>query len=132
MSNSLIFTVAIPPSVNNCFLQVKGRGRILTNEARAYKENTKRHIFAAAVIAKWRYQKGQRLAVEVRVFFKDKRPRDLGNLDKLLIDSIADACGFNDCCIDDERFIRAEIDKLNPRCEVTLSVISDTAKGLLL
>lgn len=60
--------------------------------------------------------------VEVRVWFPDARRRDVGNLRKCLTDAMQNAgIVADDCLIHDERWIRAGIDRAQPRAEITIT-----------
>jgi Holliday junction resolvase RusA-like endonuclease len=109
--------VPIPPSVNNAYTQGRGHGRrVLTAEARAYKAD----VITQARTAYPHWQPGEHLALTLRLYFKDKRRRDITNTIKLLEDALAEAFGFDDCRVDDIRITRAGIDAEAPRCWVVL------------
>jgi Holliday junction resolvase RusA-like endonuclease len=62
------------------------------------------------------------VGLTVRVYFPDARKRDAGNLRKLVTDALQGAAVIaDDCLIHDERWIRAGIDRQNPRAELTIT-----------
>lgn len=66
--------------------------------------------------------------VVVRVWFPDARKRDAGNLRKLVTDALQDAgVVVDDCLIHDERWIRAGIDRANPRADITVQNLDTRA-----
>lgn len=63
------------------------------------------------------------ISLTARCFFPDKRKRDAGNYRKLLTDAMSSICYDDDSQLEDERWIRAGIDKLNPRIEISVAAI---------
>jgi Holliday junction resolvase RusA-like endonuclease len=120
---TLQLTLDIPPGTNNLYTDGRNGRRILTSVARDYKERTTLIAHIVALSANWRYQRGQRLAVTISLYFKDNRRRDIANCEKAVIDAISEALGFDDCVIDRLTLERAGIDKARPRCEVAIRAI---------
>lgn len=120
---TLTLTLPIPPGTNNLYATVHGH-RVLSSEGRAYKARASRLAIAEALVSRWRYPVGGRLTVAVRLWFADRRRRDIDNI-KALIDSIAEGLRFDDCMIDRLEIERAGVDKERPRAEVTLTVLPD-------
>ncbi len=58
-----------------------------------------------------------------RVWFPDRRRRDAANLRKLVTDALEGVAYADDSQISDERWIRAGVDRQDPRCAATVSVI---------
>lgn len=60
------------------------------------------------------------------VWVPDLRRRDVGNLRKLVTDALQNAgVVADDCLIHDERWIRAGIDRANPRAELTITPLPE-------
>lgn len=114
--------IALPPTTNHAYATFKGR-RILSADGRSYKKDTALFVRYAAAQAGWQYAEGKRLAVSLYLHFPDKRRCDIANREKLAIDSIAEALGFDDTVIDDLRIVRGDMDKAAPRCEVELRML---------
>lgn len=116
---SLTLTLPIPPSLNNAYQSRRdGRGRFLLPAMKAYKAAVHALVRAAMAESGWAPDPGDRLAVELRMWFADKRRRDLDNCLKIPLDSVAEALGVDDATIDAITIRRAGVDKANPRCEV--------------
>ena len=97
--DSAEFTLPWPPSVNQAYrtAPINGAQRtMLSREARAYKQR------AAASLALQAIPRfgAARVAVEVEIYPPDRRRRDLGNLDKLLLDAIQPAVIDDDSQVD--------------------------------
>lgn len=119
-----------PPSVNAVYRTKAFKSRktgklmsmpILSQEGRDYFEKVRKLMLERRPINFGKV----RLKAEILVFAVDERRRDLGNLDKILMDSLQKAGVFeNDCQIDDQRFIRGRkcAGEL-PRVIVTLTEI---------
>lgn len=58
--------------------------------------------------------------LSIRFFFKDKRPRDLDNQNKLILDALSGIVYVDDKQIDELHLYR-DYDKEKPRIEITLS-----------
>lgn len=120
----LHITLDLPPTTNNAYTNGRGHGRrVLTGDARAFKEAAALIARRAAAHAGWQYQPGQRLAVSLRLHFPTNRRCDIANREKLPIDAIAEALGFDDSAIDDLHLQRGPVDKERPRCEVEVRVL---------
>lgn len=123
MGDELTLTIPVPPSVNHAYATVKGR-RVLSIQGRQFKNDVgRRALFGKG---KWYYPKGARLSLSLALHFKDGRRRDISNTVKLCEDAFSECFGFDDCCVDVLHVERKENDKSNPRCVVTLEVLSDT------
>lgn len=113
------FITPIPPSINHAYTNI-GRGRRkLTKIAEAWMQS-------AGVIAKaqkstqhWKYSNGEKLIMEITVYWPDARRRDTHNLHKLLGDA------FEHILYEDDKTLLIRdmdysIDRKNPRCEIVL------------
>lgn len=120
----ICITLDLPPTTNNAYTNGRGHGRrVLTADARAFKATAALIARNSAALLNWQYQPGQRLAVCIRLHFPNNHRCDLANREKLPIDAIAEALGFDDTVIDDLRLQRGAVDKSHPRCEIELRVI---------
>ena len=104
---SYTITLPFPPSANTYYRNFNGR-MLLSQKGREYKQ-------AVALVC---YRKGLpktmtgRLSVDVVATVPDKRKRDIDNLHKALLDSLAGVGVFsNDEQIDDLRIRRAGVAK---------------------
>jgi Holliday junction resolvase RusA-like endonuclease len=114
------FTAPIPPSLNNAYTNGRGHGRrVLTNEGRDYKERVAKSLLGTQPLPS-----GARINLSLRLWFRNRRRRDISNCVKLLEDALSEALGFDDCAVDRLLVERVGIDALRPRCEVTIEVLS--------
>lgn len=119
---TLTLTVPVPPSLNNAYTRGKGHGkRVLAKEGRTYKANIGKALAESAAAATFAQALlGKRLALTLRLWFRDRQRRDISNCVKLAEDALAEALGFDDCAVDALLVVRAGFDKDRPRCEVVL------------
>lgn len=110
MSELMTETIRLPwpPTVNNIRIPVviKGKARLILspNGRKYFKE-----VLKLMSIHKWKKFGSRRLKVEIHCFAGDRRIRDLGNLDKVLIDSLKKAGVYDDDSqIDHQTYIRGE------------------------
>jgi Holliday junction resolvase RusA-like endonuclease len=110
----------LPPSSNNAYRNLKGKGRVLTREGREYKQT-------AALLAR-----GQGatvldgdVAVRMTVYLADRR-RDLDNCAKLVLDSLKHACYADDRQVGYIEMLR-RFDRGNPRVELEVTPLADAA-----
>jgi len=109
--NEITLDLPWPPSVNAVWRSVV-RGKFAavykTDQGKDYEKRVgKIHILMGKPTLG-----DARLRVTVEAYPPDRRKRDLGNLDKVLMDSLEKAGVFNDDSqIDDLRFIRKEVEK---------------------
>lgn len=97
----LRFTIpSLPPSVNALYQIIYSQRRVeLKPEARRWKSNSKEHV------PRFRPREGRLVAVDATFYYPfhyaNGKPRvfDAANLLKLMIDCIAEKCGFNDCLV---------------------------------
>lgn len=93
-----------PPSVNHYYTVSRGR-KILSKKGREYKKE------AAALLCEQgapRDLEG-RLEVSIDAYPPDRRPRDVDNLLKPILDALQDYGMFNDSQIDDLRIRRMDV-----------------------
>jgi crossover junction endodeoxyribonuclease RusA len=113
----------LPPSLNNAYATYQGR-RILSKEGRAYKAQAALLIRRAAADQGFIVPAATPLGLAFRFWFA-RNNRDGSNTPKLLEDALAEALGFNDVWVWRSAWTKA-IDKDNPRCDVSLEILSTT------
>lgn len=120
-----VFTVTlpVPPSLNNAYKNVR-RGRVLTAEAKDYKENAKNTIQARLNLTGFFFSDDDRFALTLKLYFSSNHRRDISNCAKLPEDALSEVLGFDDCRVDRMVVERAGISVKFPRCEILLEVIS--------
>ncbi|GJD41339.1 RusA family crossover junction endodeoxyribonuclease [Methylobacterium bullatum] len=88
----ICFTVAIPPSTNNLFFSVPGRGRVKSDAYKAW-------IKEASIVAKLAIR-AKRIdgpyALCIQIGKPDNRKRDIGNLEKPISDLLVSIGAVND------------------------------------
>jgi len=109
----------MPPSVNAMY-RALGRRVILSKPGRDFFRVT---IPAIKYQANgWRTS--GRVAVLVRLYFPDRRRCDIDNRIKGCQDALTKAgIWADDVQVDDLRVLRMPVDKLNPRCDVEVTIL---------
>lgn len=122
-------------------MTTKKYGRILTKQARAWKEYAGYIALQQKKEQGWEYSQNEKLIMELCVFWGDNRRRDTHNLHKLIADS------FEGILYDDDKYLLMrdmdfDIDKSNPRVEIIIRKLNDfdillirifkTIKGVIL
>lgn len=109
-----VLTLPLPPSVNNLYRNVRGRGRVLNKQGREYKEAVR----MLAMGARLPLLRGA-VKVCMTVYFPNRRRRDLDNACKIVLDSLS-GLAYQD----DAQVARIELtrcyDSANPRAELTV------------
>lgn len=122
----LRFTIpSLPPSVNALYQIIYAQRRVeLKPEARRWKSESKKYIVG------FRPREGSLIAVDATFHYRfltangNQRVFDAANLLKLLIDCIAEKCGFNDCLVRHGSW--SSVDSSDERVEVVLrEVVGD-------
>lgn len=111
----------IPPSVNHCYVNVPRKGRRLTEAAKNWKLIAGYEATQAKRKQGWVYPaKDEKIVILLWAFWPDNRPRDMGNLHKLLPDALENILYENDrnVLIRDMDF---SLDKKRPRIEVVVA-----------
>lgn len=119
---SLTVTLPIPPSVNHCYVRrTVGNRRInvLSDKARRWQEEANKTAWVAAQQSGWSCPCGEKVIVELTVYWPDARRRDAHNLHKLIADALEGVAA------DDDRWMLLRdidfgYDKAAPRVEVTV------------
>lgn len=116
-------TLEWPPSANHLYPTVMASDgrvrRVRSGRARQYAESV------AVAILLWKSESGEEVpkppfALRVLAYPPDAKRRDLGNLEKVAVDSIFRIIGYDDSLIHEIHLIRVAVDRKNPRLEVTL------------
>ncbi|MEA2574669.1 MAG: hypothetical protein QOH93_1967 [Chloroflexia bacterium] len=123
----LRLTLPLPPGVNNQYATVNGR-RVLSAEARAYKQGVKRqvddlHFSGTITPSMLSVLRGSYLSLFIDFYFASPLKRDLDGGLKVTQDALCEALGVNDNRVVDIHLVK-RIDPLNPRIEVQLEAIS--------
>lgn len=123
-AESLLITMPIPPSVNHQYATVNGR-RLLSSAGRAYKLHVGQQVWIVLVESGCRTAlleclHSNPLALSIRFFFTSALRRDVDGGLKIAQDALCEGLGLNDNRIV-ETHLYKDIDKLNPRIEVSLS-----------
>jgi crossover junction endodeoxyribonuclease RusA len=120
-------TLPLPPSSNHIYVRrakvyyKNGKRKrrvmdVLSDRAQAWMASAR--DLALTAMGQWECPEKTKVVVEVMVYWPDRRRRDCHNLSKLLCDSLEGTV-----CKDDQymllRYMDFEIDKENPRVEVT-------------
>jgi crossover junction endodeoxyribonuclease RusA len=104
-------TLPYPPSANRYWRTVSGR-ILISREGRRYRE------IVCGLVRRGCVLRG-RLCVTVQAHQPDLRRRDLDNLGQAVLDALEAAEVYDDDSqIDDLRFVRAGVDRKNPRVVV--------------
>lgn len=123
--NKLYLRLDIPPSVNHCYqnIHVKGaRGRILTEEARNWKDMTKYIAKGAVRHCAWELPAADvKVVLEIVAFWPDARRRDMNNTHKLLCDALEGIVYLDDKMVL-ARDMDFSVDRKHPRLEVCVYV----------
>lgn len=107
----MTLTLPYPPSANRYWRSVSGR-ILISREGRSYRESVCNLVRRGVSLL-------GRLRVEIRSHQPDCRKRDLDNLGQAVLDALEAAEVYgDDGQIDDLRFIRVGVDRVNPRVEV--------------
>lgn len=118
-----VFTIpSLPPSVNALYQIIYSQRRVeLKPECRRWKSESKEYVPRIQV------REGLLLSVDATFYYRlnyaNGKPRvfDAANLLKILIDCIAEKCGFNDCLVRHGSW--TSIDDVNERVEVQLTEV---------
>lgn len=109
----MTLTLPYPPSANRYWRSVSNRV-LISAEGRRYRAIVCNLVRPSSTLR-------GRLCVTIRAHQPDLRRRDLDNLGQAILDSLEAAEVYNDDSqIDDLRFVRAGVDRKNPRVEVEI------------
>ncbi len=130
---SLSLTLPVPPSINHQYASVNGR-RLLSSTGRAYKAEVGQVVWLrltntanrSALLS--RLQSGS-LALSITFYFTSALRRDVDGGLKIAQDALCEGLGINDNRIV-ETHLYKQVDKTNPRIEVTLSTTVSPSRAL--
>jgi Holliday junction resolvase RusA-like endonuclease len=104
-----VLTMPLPPSVNEAYRNVPGRGRVLTGAANEWKRLARRHLLYDHKLKPAKERRGQtQWTLEMHIFFKNWL-RDIDNVNKLTIDLLDDYLGLQDnrlMAVDERKYVR--------------------------
>lgn len=113
-------TLPIPPSVNHCYVRRRVRGRVmnvLSKKADQWMRQARDICVTAMKEQGWECRDGEKVIVNMWVYWPDRRRRDAHNLWKLICDALEGSV-----CVDDRwmltRIIDFNVDRENPRVEI--------------
>jgi Holliday junction resolvase RusA-like endonuclease len=107
-------TLPLPPSTNNLYRNVPGKGRVLNKQGREYKQAAR----MVAMGARPPMLRGDVLLC-MTVYFPNRRRRDLSNTLKIVEDALKGIAYADDSQVARIELTR-EYDNSNPRAEVSV------------
>lgn len=113
------FTLPLPPSVNNAYVNVPGRGRVPSQNLTRFKRDAANVLAVQRVV--WPFEPSERLAVRIDVFLRpqDLHRRDVDNCAKAAIDAVATKFKFNDANVFSVTVVKHAAVGEGPRCLMT-------------
>lgn len=113
-------SLPIPPSVNHCYVRRRVHGRVmnvLSGKAAKWMERARDTCIVAMKEQGWECRDGEKVIVNMWVYWPDRRRRDAHNLLKLICDALEGSV-----CVDDRwmltRIMDFDVDRENPRVEI--------------
>lgn len=119
MSRPLV--LPLPPSANNLYRNVPGKGRVLNKTGREYKQLAR----MLAMGARMPMLRGD-VALTMVVYFPNRRRRDLSNTLKVVEDALKGIAYGDDSQVADIH-LRRRYDAANPRAEVWAEPFAEDA-----
>lgn len=125
----IALTLPMPPSINEQYVVVGKRKRVLTKVAQTWKKDATKAISmlrdkSTISPVEERELANSLLGVYMTFYFRTPMKRDLDGGLKIALDTIATNLGFDDRNVVDLHLTK-QIDPLNPRLEVEIETISD-------
>lgn len=122
-------TLPLPPSINNQYVVVGKRKRVLTKVARTFKKDATKAISmlrdrSTISPVEERALAANLLGVYMTFYFETPMKRDLDGGLKIALDTIATNLGFDDRNVVDLHLTK-QIDPLHPRLEVEIETIAE-------
>lgn len=111
----------IPPSVNHCYVNNyhRGRSRMLSPEAKAWKEYAALVAKAEARLQHWQTpEPSEKVVVAIYAYWPDNRIRDMHNSHKLLMDALEDGGIYHNDKYALARDMDFSVDRKEPRLEL--------------
>lgn len=115
MARIIKMTVPVPPSINHCYFTARNGMRIKTNKAKDF------DIEVISITNKidYKFPEKTKIVCDLKFYFRDNRRRDTHNTLKLLLDAVEVGGLYHDDMYVLPRVIDFEVDKENPRVELT-------------
>lgn len=125
---TISLTLPLPPSINNQYVVVGKRKRVLTRVARTWKKDATKAISmlrdkSTISPVEERELANNLLGVYMTFYFKTPMRRDLDGGLKIALDTIATNLGFDDRNVVDLHLSK-QIDPLHPRVEIEIETIA--------
>lgn len=128
MSRIVCQITVFPPSVNNLFANVQGKGRRKSERYRMWSRIAQTEILAGR--AKWPIKRiGGPVEVVIELGRPDKRKRDLDNYAKALLDTLVEMDVIDDDRQIEDLRLRWRDDFKGARVEVTTAAFQLTAQA---
>lgn len=126
---TITLTLPMPPSINEQYVIVGKRKRVLSKVAQTWKKDATKAISmlrdrSTISPVEERELANHLLGVYMTFYFKTPMRRDLDGGLKITLDTIATNLGFDDRNVVDLHLTK-QIDPLNPRVEVEIETIAD-------
>lgn len=125
----LHLSLPIPPSINQQYVVVGKRKRVLSKVASTWKKNANKAIAmmrdksVISPVEEHAFQNNL-LGVYMTFYFTTPMRRDVDGGVKITLDTVATALGFDDRNVVDMHLTK-QIDPLNPRVEIDIETIHD-------
>ncbi|MDF0645018.1 MAG: RusA family crossover junction endodeoxyribonuclease [Nitrospira sp.] len=132
-ADGVALVLPVPPSVNHQYATVRGR-RLLSAAGRTYKAQVgdlvllmlSKRSNRAALLSRLQ---SNTLVLSIRFYFRSPLRRDVDGGLKIAQDALCEGLGINDNRIV-ETHLYKDVDKLNPRIEVSLTAAAPTGSSL--
>lgn len=118
----IVIVPILPPTVNHMYRSNGRGGKVLTDQAQAFRKLVACEARTTARLTGWHLPAGA-LRLELLLTFGDSRRCDVDNRAKAALDALALALGFDDARVDEILIRRVGIDPKRPLCEMALSGI---------
>ncbi|KEO80874.1 hypothetical protein EL26_23950 [Tumebacillus flagellatus] len=120
-----------PPSVNHMyrnFTEGGRRMRVIKHEGKMWMKATQQLATVAMKQQSWTPTVEEKLVAEIRVFWPDRRKRDVHNIDKILWDALEGFVFDNDRWVL-PRYMDFDYDKKNPRVEIKFYPLAEEGQS---
>jgi len=116
----IVIVPCLPPTANHMYRPNGRGGRLLTDEAKAFRVVLGAAARQAARLAGWQMPSGP-LRLAILLTFDDRRKADIDNRCKAALDALAIALEFDDARVDEILIRRVGVEPRRPRCELILA-----------
>ena len=114
----------LAPSVNHCYFTARNGQRILKKEAKEWIATVQKTTAEEVSRQQWIPAESQKVVVEIMTYWKDNRRHDVHNGCKITMDAIEKFVYDDDKWVL-PRYIDFEVDKGNPRIELSIYLKED-------